>query len=456
MTTQQVCFEIEVPNTNNPDIISMKEFAGFDNTGLTDQSQVFDQALLDASAEGKWLYIPTGDYLFNSPIVIGDSTPASESTLHNVKIKGAGMGSHAGISNAPQAQTRFIYGGTDQADCFINLNGGITNVQIDNIKFDCNNKSAGIKIDHNWNTELKRVNVDNYKGTAYDYTTKDNGLAYGNCDLRQTDCYAFTTDNNADAIHIRGQAGQRVYDTCRLYVDGGHYIYGGATGSAGVRAGFADNNYLRTMCIPIHGNRDAGGHSIFFEQYPEFVEFPLENVFDIKGHQGIGGVSGTVGNKVYLSLSDGMPVNLLDNIHLILSDGREYIGQDRLWRTIGTDIKDVQAGVFNTGSSHVNAATVMSTTINLKTNEKIEIDCTGRGAKGGSQSGYGALFIDGTQIAGTQNQFDATGYYKTHSSVDVELDNLTAGQHVIEFRVWSDNGQPVFFADGSLSVERKF
>lgn len=302
----------------------------FDNTGTNDQVDYLEAAIQAATAAGLRLWIPMGNYRLSRTLMVGDGTGSAHSTQHNIHIVGAGSTMFVGNIFAAN-QTRLFYSGSSTNNPIVCFNGPLTGLFVEGIAFDCQDNCSGVQFIQCHYAEPKFCSVVRYKNYAYDHVAWDSypyGVGYGNCEIHQLFCAAFIPVSGADGIRLRGgqnPAPDTVPDTCRVFIQGGTYTYDGSTGTAGIRIAFADNNYIKCCVLPYLG---SGGKSVVFEQQGNWPLMPCENTVDVKGPQNVGGTSGTGGNRVFVSTSDGQTTGPMTNIRLSYSDGREYDGAD--------------------------------------------------------------------------------------------------------------------------------
>lgn len=71
--TNGLCTVAQISGGQTTTTINFATYTGWDPTGITDQSAILTQAIIDAVAAKKQLQIPTGSYLLNSPVNVTPS-----------------------------------------------------------------------------------------------------------------------------------------------------------------------------------------------------------------------------------------------------------------------------------------------------------------------------------------------------------------------------------------------
>ena len=293
---------------------------GVKGDGTTDDLTAINTALdLVSTLGGGRIYFPVGTYRISNTLIFGNGTNSSQSTKHHrISLIGSGLGTGPQASNITTGATRILYDGpTSNSNAVISIAGPIHSISIENMMLDANSKAGrGLIVNHCFQGSFKRITILRWSIVAYELTTRTGfpfGCAYGNAENIFEQCFSYDPINNtADGVRLTsGVIGPLIAapDSARNTFIGGTIVYGGSTGSAGLRVAGADNNLFNATLFLPYGGNDGGGNSFYFEQWGPSPVFPLENTFvNCSGAQAIGGVSGTLGNTFWpLPTSDGIP-----------------------------------------------------------------------------------------------------------------------------------------------------
>lgn len=437
--------------------INVKDF-GAVGDGLTDDYDAILDAISEAESRGGGIvFFPSGQYRVRDGIVLGNGSSTAASTVHHgIALLGEGSGK-IGDSGAwiVSAATSIIYdGSTSSGKAVIELRGPLTGCRVNNIHLDANNK-AGICLlcDHHYKGNFDGNSGEKYTAALIRLDARasyPSGVSYGNSENSFDEWCGTEPGSSADGIVVTSRGNSVTSpSSCRNNFEGGTIFYGGGTGTAGWRVGYADNNtVLGTLVLPVGGT--SGGKDYVFEQVSGSPTFPKENLFlNCSGTRGVSGTSGTSGNAfINLSLDDGVGIPNIANIYATTNLGREYLDGVKLWKE-GQSASTSMTGPVSTNST---PATIMTLSLTVKEGARIKITATGRGAKSSSGSGYVYLAHNGTTITGTMDQTDANGYYKPYAKSEVILDSLSAGTHTVALKHHSGDASLTYFADGYLRV----
>lgn len=441
---------------SDPTVINVMDYGAAGDCSTDDLAEI-NLAIDAADAQGGGtVFFPAGCYQVSDEVVLGNGTSSGASTVdHGVRLVGEGSKVDGnGYTGVGVSEIRYN-GTTSNTKAVVALRGPLTGAGISHLFLNADGKAGyAYIVDHHYKGRFDEVTGAEYT-KAYvlltSHASYPSGVGYGNSEnifIQPTGLSPSGTGADGVIVTSRGTSGTSP-DSCRNHFIGGTIFYSGASGTAGFRMGYADNNTVKgTLPLPVGGS--SGGKDYVFEQVSGATSFPKENLFlNVSGHRGISGTSGTTGNAfLNLSLDDGMPLPAVDNVYVTTNLGKEYLGSSRLWK------EGQQTSTSMTGPVSTNAtvSTIMTQSLTVKAGARIKITAVGRTAKGTSGSGYVYIQHNGTTITGTLDQTDANGYYKPFAKSDIIIDGLSAGTHTITVKHHSGDSNLTYFADGYLRV----
>lgn len=442
------------------EIKSVLDFDPNANDGVTDARPAF----LAAADAGGLILVPSGTYRFAGTLTIGNGSNDAPSSIHQgVIFQGEGRRGTADVTNVfATAPTILLYdGATSTSAAVIEFAGPLVNIGLRDLTIDCADKAGtGVRTNHVSGLDYGNVEVRRYTTLAWDYTTRDgfpSGCAYGCGNGIALNCSAYEPTNaTADAIRwTSGVSGTLVGnpDTANLTIQEGVYLYGGGTGSAGLRVAGADNNILDgAQLLPSGGN--TGGSSIVFEQWAASPQWPHENVFVNYGHtQNVTGTSGTGGNVFYgYQTSDGAAVPSLAYVNTYTCDGKEYASGARVYRSRVLSASINGAGVSTSSTSYSDVTGLTLTTSDLPAASRLRITYTGRASKATAGTGSFQIKVDATEYGESLSMAGATGFPSTVAG-SVGITNAASGTHQVSLEFKSSDANDVTIFQGVLTVE---
>ena len=394
---------------------------GADPTGQTDSTTAIQNAINAGSAEGKAVYIPSGNYLVTAHLIVNDVTLIGAGEWYSV-LGGNGVGVFGNLPANPSTNVHLsnfaIFGQVNarvDSEDFMGIGGGLQDSTISNVWIQ--HVQAGIWMTGPF-TNLKISNV-RIQDTVADGINFDGGIT----DSSVTNTYIRNTGDDGIALWSNGVADSHdivSHDTVVLPVLANNFaIYGGSDNSivndygtdtitqgGGIQVGnrfsavplsgtttIADNTLVRTGTLD--PNWKFGVGAIWFyasdsEDMTGTINVDHNTILD-SPYDAFGFVGDYIPNAT-------PPAYAIDNVHI----------NDNIVRNVGTFVFQLQSAGSDDTISHVTA--------------------TGVGLDGTMACAYGISPTYGTGNSGwsgSECAFPPLDYLSTStSSLDFGLVNL--------------------------------
>ena len=440
--------------------------------GVTDDRAHILAALNAADRQGGGeVVLPRGACQLSDTLEIGNGTENAQSTIHNrIILVGQGMGSAPDVSNTEAAApTRLVYAGpASPAKAVVEIDGPIHNLYLRDMALDASRRAGiGLKIIHLNDWSFERIEVENFTTNSYVFTSRSRfvtGVAYGMSNGSCYDCYAYSPASNRTngVLMTSGVSPEHTLvgapDTASIRFYGGVLLYGGSTGSYGLKLDGADNNIVEgTQLIP-RSDSDHRGESVVMARWPGSPQWPLENLFLKLGlSQSPGGTGGLGGNRFEaFATSDGAAFPTTAGVSGDTIAGLQYADGRRLYRVSDTAKAELNNRLENVaGRSPANFAGLVVQTAPHPAKVKLVITFTGMLTK--EKSGFGVLYlaVDGMAHAPTQQEVQAVGRYQ-NVAMSYSVDVPAAGSNTVSLQGASSDGEKVDALFGVLQVQTLF
>lgn len=412
------------------------------------------QAAVNAAADagGGMVYLPHGRYRITSTITIGNGTLTKESTIHGIKLVGVGSGVGGEVNGIYKGNSVLVWDGAS-GGVMVKLAGPILRCGVEGLLLDGNGLAGtGLYCNHVAYSYFQDIFVKRWKGTAIVHTVDTTAaIAYGAASNVWIQIATGEPSSTTACGMLLDGYDPTSLDVCRNVFIGMDLLYGGSTGSYGIKVRFTDNNSLyQIFTYKAGAGHDGGGKGILFQQAVN-PAFPQNNVFYQAAPDSIGGSSGTNMNMFFPLSDDGQGYTgmLIDNVIYYTYDGRIFEGT--VPRSTLRQVQNAYSTTSSTTSSTTNA-TLPGTLFNVKTKtSKIRVSFNAYCGKATGGSGKLFLNFDNLLYNATTCEVAATGY-NNRTGFDIILD-VGPAIHPIKVDYVSTDTNPFTVFNWSMIIE---